>query len=204
LTSKWPFLYGNGIFQCKWFVFASIIQTHNLIIIGFRITIVNETCIFCGFKRSKCLKGCFLFMNHSCFYDLLKKRTLAAYASSSSISVLCVITLWQRSNAWQGQSSVQEKFCSKQTQPSEYPKENVFQSQQLGHLLRMVGKMESLVLNQYCLKVKCYLTDRGLMLGKDKVLCRINSVQNKHNLYYKRIFFCMCIRGPAKSQITGE
>jgi hypothetical protein len=35
-----------------------IIQTPNLII-GFRITMVNETCIFCGFKRSKCLKGCF-------------------------------------------------------------------------------------------------------------------------------------------------
>jgi hypothetical protein len=42
------------------------------------------------------------------------------------------------------------------------------------------------------------------MLGKDKVLCRINSVQNKHNLYYKRIFFCMCIRVPAKSQITFD
>jgi hypothetical protein len=26
------------------------------------------------------------------------------------------------------------------------------------------------------------------MLGKDKVLCKTNSVQNKHNLYYKRIF----------------
>jgi hypothetical protein len=25
----------------------------------FRITMVNEACIFCGFKRSKCLKGCF-------------------------------------------------------------------------------------------------------------------------------------------------
>jgi hypothetical protein len=36
------------------------------------------------------------------------------------------------------------------------------------------------------------------MLGKDKVLCRTHSVQNKHNLYYKRIFLCMCIRGPAK------
>jgi hypothetical protein len=36
------------------------------------------------------------------------------------------------------------------------------------------------------------------MLGKDKVLCKTNSVQNKHNLYYKRIF--RCIRGPAKSQ----
>ncbi len=47
----------------------------------------------------------------------LKKELLRAYASSSSISVLCVITLWQRSNAWQGQSSVQDKFCSKQTQP---------------------------------------------------------------------------------------
>jgi hypothetical protein len=29
-----------------------IIQTPNLIIIGFRITMVNETCIFCGFKPS--------------------------------------------------------------------------------------------------------------------------------------------------------
>jgi hypothetical protein len=29
------------------------------LIIGFRITMVNETCIFCGFKRSKCLKVCF-------------------------------------------------------------------------------------------------------------------------------------------------
>ena len=47
----------------------------------------------------------------------LKKELLRAYASSSSISVLCVITLWQRSNAWQGQSSVQDKFCSQQTQP---------------------------------------------------------------------------------------
>jgi hypothetical protein len=26
------------------------------------------------------------------------------------------------------------------------------------------------------------------MLVKDKVLCRTNSVQNKHNLYYERIF----------------
>jgi hypothetical protein len=34
-------------------------QTPNLIIIGFRITMVNKTCIFCGFKPSKCLKGCF-------------------------------------------------------------------------------------------------------------------------------------------------
>ena len=25
---------------------------------------VNETCIFCDFKRSKCLKRVFLFMNH--------------------------------------------------------------------------------------------------------------------------------------------
>jgi hypothetical protein len=40
------------------------------------------------------------------------------------------------------------------------------------------------------------------MLGKDKVLCRTNSVQNKHSLYYKRIFLCMYIRGPAKSQMT--
>ena len=30
------------------------------------------------------------------------------------------------------------------------------------------------------------------MLGKDKVMCRTNSVQNKHSLYYKRIFLCMC------------
>ena len=42
------------------------------------------------------------------------------------------------------------------------------------------------------------------MLGKDKVLCRTNSVQNKHSLYYKRIFLCMCIRGPAKSQMTFD
>jgi hypothetical protein len=40
------------------------------------------------------------------------------------------------------------------------------------------------------------------MLGKDKVLCRTNSVQNKHSLYYKRIFLCMYNRGPAKSQMT--
>ena len=42
------------------------------------------------------------------------------------------------------------------------------------------------------------------MFGKDKVLCRTNSVQNKHNLYYKRIFLCMCIRDPAKSQMTFD
>ena len=47
----------------------------------------------------------------------LKNELLRAYASSSSISVLCVITLWQSSNAWQWQSSVQDKFCSKQTEP---------------------------------------------------------------------------------------
>jgi hypothetical protein len=35
---------------------------------------------------------------------------------------------------------------------------HIFQSQQLGNLLSMVGKMENLVLNQYCLKVKCHLT----------------------------------------------
>jgi hypothetical protein len=40
------------------------------------------------------------------------------------------------------------------------------------------------------------------MLGKDKVLCKTNYVQNKHNLYYKRIF--RCIRGPAKSQMTFD
>jgi hypothetical protein len=40
------------------------------------------------------------------------------------------------------------------------------------------------------------------MLGKDKVLCKTNSVQNKHNLYYKRIF--RFIRGPAKSQMTFD
>jgi hypothetical protein len=38
------------------------------------------------------------------------------------------------------------------------------------------------------------------MLGKDKVLCKTNSVQSKHNLYYKRIF--RCIRSPAKNQMT--
>ena len=42
------------------------------------------------------------------------------------------------------------------------------------------------------------------MLGKDKVLCKTNYVQNKHNLYYKWIFLCMCIRGPAKSQMTFD
>ena len=47
----------------------------------------------------------------------LKNELLRACASSSSISVLSVITLWQRSNAWQWQSSVQDKFCSKQAQP---------------------------------------------------------------------------------------
>ena len=40
------------------------------------------------------------------------------------------------------------------------------------------------------------------MLGKDKFLCKANSVPNKHNLYYKRIFRCM--RGPAKSQMTFD
>jgi hypothetical protein len=34
------------------------------------------------------------------------------------------------------------------------------------------------------------------MLGKDKVLCKKDSVLNKHNLYYKRIF--RCIRGRSK------
>ena len=52
----------------------------------------------------------------SCFYDLFKKRTLACLRIVI-FDLLCVITLWQRSNAWQGQSSVQDKFCSKQTQP---------------------------------------------------------------------------------------
>ena len=42
------------------------------------------------------------------------------------------------------------------------------------------------------------------MLSKDKVLCKTNYVQNKHNLYYKRLFLCMCIRGPAKSQMTFD
>jgi hypothetical protein len=42
------------------------------------------------------------------------------------------------------------------------------------------------------------------MLGKDKVLCGTNYVQNKHNLYYKRIFLCMYTRGPAKSQMTFD
>jgi hypothetical protein len=56
-------------------------------------------------------------INTVVFMICLKKELLRAYASSSSISVLCVITLWQMSNAWQGKSSVQDKFCSKQTQP---------------------------------------------------------------------------------------
>jgi hypothetical protein len=56
-------------------------------------------------------------INTVVFMICLKKELLRAYTFSSSISVLCVITLWQRSNAWQGQSSVQDKFCSKQTQP---------------------------------------------------------------------------------------
>jgi hypothetical protein len=56
-------------------------------------------------------------INTVVFMICLKKELLHAYTFSSSISVLCVITLWQRSNAWQGQSSVQDKFCSKQTQP---------------------------------------------------------------------------------------
>jgi hypothetical protein len=47
-------------------------------------------------------------INTVVFMIYLKKELLRAYASSSSIYVLCVITLWQRSNAWQGQSSVQE------------------------------------------------------------------------------------------------
>jgi hypothetical protein len=47
------------ISQCAIDQIKCIIQTPNLIIIGFRITMVNETCIFCGFKPSKCLKGCF-------------------------------------------------------------------------------------------------------------------------------------------------
>jgi hypothetical protein len=38
--------------------------------------------------------------------------------------------------------------------------------------------------------------------NNDKVLCKTNSVQNKHNLYYKRIF--RCIRGPAKRQMTFD
>ena len=40
------------------------------------------------------------------------------------------------------------------------------------------------------------------MLGKDNVLCKTNSFQNKHNLYYKRIF--RCTRGPAKRQMTFD
>ena len=40
------------------------------------------------------------------------------------------------------------------------------------------------------------------IVTEDKVLCKTNSVQNKHNLYYKRIF--RCIRGPAKSQMTFD
>jgi hypothetical protein len=40
------------------------------------------------------------------------------------------------------------------------------------------------------------------MLGKEKVLYKTNSVQNKHDLYYKRIF--LWIRAPAKSQMTFD
>jgi hypothetical protein len=72
--------------------------------------------VYLRFKRSKSLKGCFYLwitlikkttrvhmgnqINTVVFMICLKKELLRAYASSSSISVLCVITLWQRSNAW--------------------------------------------------------------------------------------------------------
>jgi hypothetical protein len=55
------------------------------------------------------------------FMICLKKELLRAYASSSSISVLCVITLWQMSNAWQGQSSIQDNISSRPNFPSFQP-----------------------------------------------------------------------------------
>ena len=53
-----------------------------------------------------------------------------------------------------------EDTCKQHVLRSSYQTKilHIFQSQQLDHLLSMVVKMESLVLNQYCLKVKCHLT----------------------------------------------
>ena len=40
------------------------------------------------------------------------------------------------------------------------------------------------------------------MFKTTKYTCFIHHRNPKHNLYYKRIFLCICIRGPAKSQMT--
>ena len=54
---------------------------------------------------------------YSCFYDLFKKRTLACLRIV--IFDICPVCnhIVTEVYAWQGQSSVQDKFCSKQTQP---------------------------------------------------------------------------------------
>ena len=40
------------------------------------------------------------------------------------------------------------------------------------------------------------------MFKTTKYTCFSHHCNPKHILYYKRIFLCMCIRGPAKSQMT--
>jgi hypothetical protein len=56
-----------------------------------RITMVNETCIFCGFKRSKCLKGCFYL-----WINLIKKNYKGTHEMYNDRSYLTFIyvSLW--------------------------------------------------------------------------------------------------------------
>jgi hypothetical protein len=88
-TSKWPFLDGNGIFQCKWLVFASLKQwpwpkiIPIYVIMTFIYVSLYETCIFNGFKRSKCLKGCFYL-----WMTLIKKNFKGSHEMYNARSYL--------------------------------------------------------------------------------------------------------------------
>jgi hypothetical protein len=66
-------------------------------------------------------------------------------------------SIWHRFDFPFGSYSLDISFRLRSTESS-MPEHSIRDRQQLGNLLSMVGKMENLVLNQYCLKVKCHLT----------------------------------------------
>ena len=70
---------------------------------------------------------------------------------------------------------------------------HIFQSQQLGNLLSMVGKMENLVLNQYCLKVKCHLT-----------FCRTSYAHAKEDPFVVKVVFVLNRICPAQNFVLAK
>ena len=70
---------------------------------------------------------------------------------------------------------------------------HIFQSQQLGHLLSMVEKMESLVLNQYCLKIKYHLT-----------FCRTSHAHAKEDPFVVKAAFVLNRICPAQNFVLAK